>query len=171
MCAKLRIRRPVLVGHSLGGVVDLRLAHLYPELLAGLVALDAAIAVAPEVAEFTPVLARLQGLDDEEYRSAAREVLGAFFHPHDDPARREMIINTMASCRKDVFLSGWLETVVHTDSIDPLASLQVPMLYVAAQTSDGGLEQIRAGANVTVAQTTGSGHFIELECPARSMRW
>lgn len=101
MCAKLGIRRPVLVGHSLGGVVGLRLAHLYPELLAGLVTLDAAIAVGPEVAEFTPVLVGcLQDLDGEEYRSAAREILGDFFHPHDDPARREMIINTMASCRR-----------------------------------------------------------------------
>jgi len=27
------------------------------------------------------------------------------------------------------------------------------------------LEQIRAGANVAVAQTAGCGHFIELECP------
>ena len=67
-------RRPVLVGHSLCGVVGLRLAHLHPGLLAGLVALDAAIAVAPEVAEFTPVLVgRLQGLGGAEYRSAVRE--------------------------------------------------------------------------------------------------
>jgi pimeloyl-ACP methyl ester carboxylesterase len=165
MCAKLGISRPVLVGHSLGGVVGLRLAHLHPELLAGLVALDAAIAVPAEVAEFTPVLVtRLLCLDGEEYRSAAREVLGGFFHPHDDPTRREKIINTMTSCRKDVFLSGWLQTVVHTDCAEPLASLRVPMLYVAAQTSNGGLERIRASANAIVAQTTGSGHFIELEC-------
>ena len=76
-----------------------------------------------------------------------------------------MIINTMASCRKDVFLSGWLQTVVHADTTGPLASLRVPMLYIAAQTPNGGLEQIRAGANVAVAQTAGCGHFIELECP------
>jgi hypothetical protein len=64
-----------------------------------------------------------------------------------------------------VFLSGWVETVVRTDTVSPLQDLSVPMLYIAAQTSNGGLDAIRAGANVTVAQTVGTGHFIELECP------
>jgi pimeloyl-ACP methyl ester carboxylesterase len=166
LCARLGITRPVLVGHSLGGVVGLRLAHLYPDLLSGLIALDAAIAVSPEVAEMTPVIVeRLEGLEGEDYRKAVVDVLSGFFLSHDDPDRREMIIDTMSSCRKDVFLSGWLQTVVHTDSTGPLASLPVPMLYIAAPTPNGGLDQIRAGANVTVAQTVGSGHFIELECP------
>jgi pimeloyl-ACP methyl ester carboxylesterase len=166
LCTKLGITRPVLVGHSLGGVVGLRLAHLYPELLSGLIALDSAIAVTPEVADLTPgIVKRLEGLEGEDYRQAVIEVLRGFFLPHDDPDRREMILAAMSSCRKDVFLSGWLQTVVHTDTVGPLASLPVPMLYVAAPASNGGLGQIRAGANVAVAQTVGSGHFIELECP------
>ena len=165
LCAQLAITRPVLVGHSLGGVIGLRLAHLYPELLAGLVALDAAIAVPTEVAQFTPALVgRLEKLDGDDYRRAAREVLGGFFHSRDDQRRRAEIVEIMVACPKDVFLSGWLQTVIHTDCAEPLASLRVPMLYVAAQTPNGGLEQIRASGNVVVAQTTGSGHFIELEC-------
>jgi pimeloyl-ACP methyl ester carboxylesterase len=165
VCAKLGANKPFLVAHSLGGVVGLRLAHLHPDLLAGLIALDSAIAVTPEVIEFTPVLVdRLRALDAEEYRDTLTEILGGFFKPSDDPHRRELIIKMMVSSPKDVFLSGWVETVVHTDSVEPLANLTVPMLYVAAESSNGGLDQIRAGANVTVGQTIGTGHFIQAEC-------
>lgn len=165
MCVKLGIIRPVFIGHSLGGVVGLRLAHLFPDLPAGLVALDAAIAVPPEVVQLTPgLVGRLQELEGDDYARVAREILSGFFHPRDDPARREEIIATMASCRKDVFLSGWVQTVVHTDCSQPLAGLRVPMLYVAAQMPNGGVDQIRTSAYAVVAQTTGSGHFIELEC-------
>ena len=166
LCTKLGITRPILIGHSLGGVVGLRLAHLCPDLLSGLIALDSAIAVTPEAAEFTPVIVgRLEGLEGEDYRKAVIEVVTGFFLTHDDPDRREMILDTMSSCRKDVFLSGWLQTVIHTNTVGPLASLSAPMLYIAAPTPNGGLEQIRTAANVSVAQTVGSGHFIELECP------
>lgn len=166
LCTRLGITRPMLVGHSLGGAVGLRLAHLCPDLLSGLIALDSAIAVTPETAELTQVIVlRLEGLEGEDYRKAVIEAVSGLFLPHDDADRREMILDMMSSCRKDVFLSGWLQTVIHTDTVGPLASLSVPMLYIAAPTPNGSLEQIRAGANVSVAQTVGSGHFIELECP------
>jgi pimeloyl-ACP methyl ester carboxylesterase len=166
LCTKLGVDKPFFVAHSLGGVVGLRLAHLQPDLLAGLIALDSAIAVTPEVIDFTPsVVDRLRGLDGEEYRQTLAEILEGFFKPTDDPHRRELIIKMMVSSPKDVFLSGWIETVVHTDSLGPLASLAVPTLYVAAENSNGGLDEIRSAAGVTVGQTIGTGHFIEVECP------
>jgi pimeloyl-ACP methyl ester carboxylesterase len=60
LCAKLGITKPVLVGHSLGGVVGLRLAHLHPDLLAALVSIDAAWAVPATVAE-PPAASRRKG--------------------------------------------------------------------------------------------------------------
>jgi pimeloyl-ACP methyl ester carboxylesterase len=164
--ATLGLECPVLLGHSLGGVIGLRLEHLHPGSLSGLIALDSAIAVPQAAAEYTPVIVeRLQSLDGEDYRAALTEVLQGFFHPFDDQQRRQQIIATMSSCPKGVFLSGWIETVARCDTVTPLQHLTVPMLYLAAQNSNGSLDQIRGGVGVTVGQTIGTGHFVELECP------
>jgi pimeloyl-ACP methyl ester carboxylesterase len=116
--------------------------------------------------DMTPgIVEGLQALDGEAYRSALTEILQGFFCPSDDPARKVSTIATMTSTPKHVFLSGWMETVVRCDSVTPLQDLKAPMLYVAAESSNGDLEQIRAGAEVTVGQTIGTGHFIQAECP------
>jgi pimeloyl-ACP methyl ester carboxylesterase len=166
LCTGLGLERPIHIGHSLGGVVGLRLEHLHPGSTSAIVALDSAIAVPEQVAAATPALVeRLGALGEGEYRAAVTEVLQGFFHPFDDPQRKATIIATMASCPKQVFLSGWAETVVRCDTATPLQGLTIPMLFVAAQTSNGGLDTIRAGRGVAVGQTIGTGHFVEVECP------
>lgn len=166
LCAQLGLVKPVLVGHSLGGVVGLRLAHLHPDLLSALVSIDGAWAVTQPVKDFTPVIVdELNALDGDAYVEKLGGILPAFFGPKDDPDRRDRIIATMSACPKRVFLTGWLETVINTDTLGPIDSVAVPTLYIGAQSPNGDLDRIRSGPAMTVAQATGTGHFIELEAP------
>jgi len=166
MCAKLGIDKPILVGHSLGGVINLRIAALFPDLPAAIVSLDGAWAPTAGVQEFTPaIVGDLSALDEEAYREKLAGILPAFFGPKDDPTRRDWIIATMAACPQKIFLSGWLETVVNTETVGPINSVTLPTLYIGADSPNCDFDVVSAGPNVTARKVVGSGHFIELEVP------
>jgi hypothetical protein len=62
LCGRLALERPVIVGHSLGGLLALALAARHPELPAGVVALDSPLLPPPERLELMRRLfARLRG--------------------------------------------------------------------------------------------------------------
>jgi pimeloyl-ACP methyl ester carboxylesterase len=166
LCRKLELDRPIYIGHSVGGAVGLRLAHLHPGLLRALVALDSSIAVPQAVVEITAgLVAELEQLEGEDYRSRLAEILEGFFLPTDDPFYKLDIITSMTRSPKHVFLSGWVETVMRCDTVSVFDTLKTPMLFVASQSAGGGLDVIRGGKGVTVGQTVGTGHFIQVDCP------
>ncbi|MEN2738392.1 alpha/beta hydrolase [Microbacterium sp. X-17] len=162
----LDLDKPVLVGHSLGGVSGLRLTHLYPGLLSGLVAMDSAWAVSDAVAEFArPMLAGYEAMPEDEYLDELRVFLrSAFFLPSDEGGTREKIVASMSSAPRYMFLSCWYETVVNTDTVGPLRELDIPTLFIAAQTPNADLDVVRRESSVVIAQTVGSGHFIQHYC-------
>ena len=61
--------------------------------------------------------------------------------------------------------SEWRETIENTDTDTPLAQLQVPTLYVAADEPLADLQRLRAYDRVTIGQTVGAGHFHQFEVP------
>jgi pimeloyl-ACP methyl ester carboxylesterase len=75
---RLHVRRPVLVGHSFGGMLALFLAARHPEGVSRIVVIDAAIAVAsPSTREvLAPMLARLGAVSPswDAYLSAVKEL-------------------------------------------------------------------------------------------------
>lgn len=154
--------RPVVVGHSMGGVIALRFAHLYPDRLSALIALDSGWAMRPEFLRLAPEVS--QGLAGADYQVVLRSLMDGLFAPSDDPVRKERILETMAATDHDVLLSSWAEGIEQTDTDVALATLAVPTLYIASDTSVVDLERIRANPNVTVGQTVGCGHFHQLEC-------
>jgi pimeloyl-ACP methyl ester carboxylesterase len=72
LCRELGLYRPVVVGHSLGGMIALDIAARYPDLAAAVVALDATIVPPASIgAMLGPVTEGIRG-------SACREVLKQF---------------------------------------------------------------------------------------------
>jgi pimeloyl-ACP methyl ester carboxylesterase len=55
MLRKMNLNNPIVVGHSMGGVIALRLAYLYPGSLSALVGLDSGWAMLPELAALGPM--------------------------------------------------------------------------------------------------------------------
>ena len=62
LCEQVGAEKPVLIGHSMGGVIALVVAARYPDLPAAIVTLDSLIVPTAEVDEMVPVLvAALRG--------------------------------------------------------------------------------------------------------------
>lgn len=159
---QLGMERPVVVGHSMGGVVALRLAHLFPESVSALIALDAGWVLPAEYDEAGPAVS--ESLTKPDYADQLRAVMGSMFLETDDAERRERFLDKMASAPQHIMHAEWRETIENTDTAGPLASLQIPALYIAAQEPLGDLARIRS-LGVTIGQTVGSGHFHQFEVP------
>jgi pimeloyl-ACP methyl ester carboxylesterase len=159
---QLGLTKPVVVGHSMGGVVALRLAHLFPESVSALIALDAGWVLPSIYDEAGPAVSA--ALTQPDYQDQIRAVMGSMMLDSDDPARRQRFLDTMSSAPQRIMHAEWQETIEHTDTATPLEELQVPALYIAAQEPLGDLARIRA-AGVTIGQTVGSGHFHQFEVP------
>src|SRR5262249_37927716 len=89
LCDQLGVRKPVLIGHSMGGNISLEIARLYPDLPAAVVMLDSVIIPPPALAAaFAGVSKALRGPD---FPAASRELMGSVCIPADDPVRMERL--------------------------------------------------------------------------------
>ncbi|MEI9899676.1 MAG: alpha/beta fold hydrolase [Hyphomicrobium sp.] len=103
---ELGLDRPIIIGHSMGGIAAFDLAARYPSLPGAIVMLDAAI-VMPETTRpaIAALLARLSGAG---YRTALKDyVHSSLFIPSDDPVRRDRILDAMAAAPQQVMVSAF----------------------------------------------------------------
>ena len=94
LCGELGVKRPVVIGHSMGGIVAFDLAVRYPELVAGVAMIDLAV-FRPEAsrAALPAFLERLKGPDSV---AALQDYVGRFLIlPTDDAERRARILAAM----------------------------------------------------------------------------
>ena len=96
MCLRLELAKPVVVGHSMGGIVAFDLAARYSDLPSAVVMLDAAV-VLPSAAR-----AAISSLLEELRGYAARSL----FVPTDDEHRKERILRGMSSAPQHVVVSA-----------------------------------------------------------------
>jgi pimeloyl-ACP methyl ester carboxylesterase len=163
LCGELGVYKPVVVGHSMGGVVALELAARHPDLPAAIVALDSLILPLPEIqaaiASFTPLL-RTDG-----FREAQRAFVAQFFGPADDAERKARILDGMSSAPQQVMASSW-EDLVSCDTAAAAAACTAPLLYISAGLTLTDLARLRELCpHLLTAQTAGGGHFHQLEVP------
>ena len=167
LCAELGIERPVVIGHSLGGMIAVELGARSPALPAALVLLDPGpIDPLPETVErFRSFADQLEGPDGAEVRRAAVHDMGADARDEEvgrwivelicaDPQRVAAAVvrgisewnghDLLARCTMPVLL---LRTELETDT-------DLPRLLELKPDLDGGL-------------TIGSGHFHQIEVPGQ----
>lgn len=153
--------QPVLVGHSLGALVGLACAAR-PGALRALVMVDPApITNEPAKEYFRDSVDAVAADDDGSWRTA---FVNGMFLPT-DAARRQAIIEAFPATAPGI-AAGLLRAMGEFDGAAALGSATVPVLSIgSAGPANSAAELRRACPAITIGQTVGSGHFIQLEVP------
>ena len=166
MCERLELAKPVVVGHSMGGIVAFDLAARYPGLTSAVVMLDAAV-VLPSAAR-AAIPAFLEELRGPGYREALRNyAANSLFIPTDDRERMERILEGMSSAPQHVVVSAF-EGLRDYDPTEASGGLAVPAVYIAADEARPRSDMARfheLAPRILYGKTVGSGHFCQLEVP------
>lgn len=165
LIAEVELERPLVIGHSMGGVVAFELARRNPDLPAAIVMIDSP--VARPAASRAGMPAFLDKLEGPGYREAiATYVEEALFLPTDDRDRCTSIVERMVATERHVIVAAFAG--MRDFDPDPArGTTTVPSLYIAAD--DRPLSDLphlfELAPEMLFGQTVGSGHFCQLEVP------
>jgi pimeloyl-ACP methyl ester carboxylesterase len=164
LCAQLRIERPVVVGHSMGGVIAFELAARHPERVGAIVAVDAP--VVPSQALRDRITGLISGLLSPAYQDLARSFVNEMlFLPSDDVERRAQVADHMTRAPQHVMASA-MECIFNCDSDASVSTCKVPTLLINAAAPLPDLDRVRELCpHIVIGQTVGAGHFNQLEVP------
>jgi pimeloyl-ACP methyl ester carboxylesterase len=151
MIGRLGLRRPLVVGHSTGGLVALQLAVDRPAAVRAIAMVDSLISSETR----------------EALRRAPPRGLEQMFHPGFDRRVARGIARQAARLPPHVARPAAASVFAH-DSTSALRALRVPALFIAADAGGRDPEQARRaldGTGVWFGQVVGSGHYAMLEVP------
>jgi pimeloyl-ACP methyl ester carboxylesterase len=161
VAAAAGLRRPVLVGHSLGALIGLS-AAARPGALSALVMVDPAPVTNERVKAYFRESADTVRADQD--RSWRTEFARGFFLPT-DTVRRDEIIATFPSSDPRI-AAAILQAMGEFDGAGALSRATVPVLSIgSAHPPNSSADLRRACPGITIGQTVGSGHFNQLEVP------
>ena len=87
------------------------------------------------------------------------------FFPDDVQLRRADILDGMTRLPPTIAAAS-LRSIAEFDGVAALQAVDMPLLSIgSAVPSDGAADLRRACPTITIGQTVGSGHFIQLEVP------
>jgi len=173
VAVKLKLRRLVLIGHSMGGIVILKAALKMPERVLGLVAVDEFFNLEKKSTseEIEKLLAPLRSNFSEVMGNWVRTV----FTPKSDPRLIERIVADMSASPPSVSLGaatgadGMLEFEFNMENrlIRTLRELKAPIIFINSDSEPTVVEinkKYLPSFNAKVVP--GVGHFVMLEVPA-----
>jgi len=161
-CRALGIERPVVVGHSLGGMVAVELAARYPSLPRALVLVDPGpIDPSPEtIRTFDAFAEQLAGPDGEEVRRLWVEDMGAR-----DPALARWIADTMSAVPLPI-ATAVIRDLMAWNGVGAWSLCILPVLLLRAELQpDREARLLAIKPDLAVGVTVGAGHFHQLEVP------
>jgi len=164
LCKEIGLEKPVVVGHSMGGVIGMNLVRQHPELARGLVMVDSPVVPLPDALQPTAE-AVFGGLKTPAYVDIAKNFVSTFmFRPDSDPVLKQSIIDGMAAAPQRLMWTALSDTL-SPDNIAP-GPIPVPALFVRASTQISSADEIKARYPGTRLVEVNAAHFLQMENPA-----
>ncbi len=163
---RLGLVHPIVIGHSMGGIVAFDLAARYPDLSGAIVMLDSSVARSASARSAADRICKaLAGPDRVDVMRDY--VSNALFIATDDSVRKESLLARMSAAPAHVVVSA-MEGLRDYDPAYAKGLVTAPSLYIAANEpiprSDMTVMR-ELLPRLHYGQTVGSGHFCQLEVP------
>jgi pimeloyl-ACP methyl ester carboxylesterase len=163
ICEVLGLEKPIVVGHSLGGVTASQLAA-EPGFASALVLLDSTIELPEEVqGEIVGFVDDLERSSDEAFRERVGQYARyRMIEPSDDPVIVEQLMERSMSVPKDVYVAG-VRSIIDGDVLQTALAVDVPTLFIASSLpwiDPGRIHELRP--TWFIGRTVGAGHFHHL---------
>lgn len=158
------LRRSIVIGHSMGGLVALAFAARHPARVAKAVVLEALVGASE--AQHAGLRKMLDGVRGEDRRDFLARLFAHLVGSRFDPVLRASMVELAAACPRHVLESS-LEGMLAFDSLAAAAQVKSPLLYVGTATPYADLARLREVApHVVVEHLAECGHYFPLEAPA-----
>jgi len=153
--------QPVVVGHSLGAAVALACAAL-PDAVRAVVMVDCTPILDQAAKSFlNSAVAAIESDDDGEYR---RQFFAGMFLPT-DTVRRDEIIDAAGRVPGPIAAAA-IRGLIDFDGAAAFGAVRIPVLSIRSGLPGDAPSDLRAACpTITIGQTVGAGHFIQLEVP------
>jgi pimeloyl-ACP methyl ester carboxylesterase len=160
----LKLGRPIVVGHSMGGVTVLQLAAAHPEKVAGIVMVDPAPLAFP-----SELRAGIEGLVDAidagNQEPRRQFIANQLFLPTSDKALVDRVLKVMMAAPAHV-ASAAMRGILSFEGVKAAARCKVPALHIAATPPLNPPHMMTEWLPTVVnGWTVGAGHFNMLEAP------
>jgi pimeloyl-ACP methyl ester carboxylesterase len=164
MCRELKLAKPFLVGHSMGGTIALELAARNPNLFSAVILIDSVLFPSPDVLDsLRPLEAILRG---PSYRSALEPIGSVLFLASDDAGLKSQILGSMAATPQHVLASAFSGHLINYDAASAASACRIPAAYIGAETSLADQARFQQLCpQLKIGRTLGSGHFSPLIVP------
>ncbi len=162
---RLKLKKVILIGHSMGGPVAAQAAVLLPGRVRAVVGIDTFqnVGTLPDPKQVEPMLAAMRA---DFPRTTEAFIRGMMFPPNADPALVDRIAKDMASGPADLGIAS-MENMWKLDLCPLFQQAKVPVYCINADKFPTSEESgKRCAVLFRVRILPGVGHFLQLEKPA-----
>jgi len=164
LCRQLKITSPIIVGHSMGGMVAVELAAKHSMLPAAIVLISSGVLFPKAALENEEEV--LRGLRSVTYHTAIQALIDQICLPSD--RFKPHVENTFFAISQEQWVAHF-ESMFAWDKVAPerVSACKLPILYIE---DSGGCYSDLPGFSslcpqLVIGKTVGSGHFPTLEIP------
>jgi pimeloyl-ACP methyl ester carboxylesterase len=163
MCDQFKIRKPTIIGHSLGGSIALEIAARHPTLPKSIVAIEGVILPPAEWLEAMKPLG--EALRSPAWREAMQGFIASGFLPTDNSALKDHAMEELEKIPQHVHV-GVFESTISWDATAAARACKVPVLYLDAGSGISDLKRFKSLCpQLMDGKTVGLGHSQMVATP------